>query len=260
MQILTLTTDFGTSDWFVGTMKGVILGICPEVGIIDITHEIAPGDIRSAAFSLAAAEGYFPKGTIHLVVVDPGVGSDRAALAAETDSAIFIGPDNGVLSPVLESKTWKRCVRIENEKYRLPSVSRTFHGRDIFAPAAAHLGAGVDLGELGPAMERIVRLDWPAAVSEEGGWKGEVIHIDRFGNAITNIVEEPGVAASDLEVELADGSMAPVADCYSAVGKNQPVAVFGSSGRLEIALNAGNAAKAPGVQLGATVRLKKRNQ
>src|SRR5262245_32283700 len=187
MQTITLTTDFGTRDWFVGTMKGVILGIKPRARVVDITHEIAPGDIRGGAFALMASCRYFPKGTLHVAVVDPGVGSRRRAIAVRTANSILIGPDNGVLSWALRGETIQSIRQLENRRYFLEPVSRTFHGRDIFAPVAAHLSRGVALERLGRELHDLVRLPWPEPVKQREEIRGEIVYIDRFGNAITNI-------------------------------------------------------------------------
>ena len=187
MSVITLTTDFGTRDWFVGTMKGVIASIAPRSTVVDLTHDLPPGDIRGGAFALAASHRFFPKGTIHVAVVDPGVGSRRKAIAVQTAKGVFVGPDNGVLSWALAKEKIRAIHALENEAYFLQPVSRTFHGRDIFAPVAAHLSRGVPIQKLGPALKDFVRLDWPEPRVRRGGFEGEVVYIDRFGNAITNL-------------------------------------------------------------------------
>src|SRR5437867_549095 len=189
VSIITLTTDFGVADWFVGTMKGVILGIQPRAVLVDITHEIPPGDIRAGAFALAASQRYFPRGTVHLAVVDPGVGSRRRILAVQTQDFVFVGPDNGVLSCALVSEKVKAVHHITNSRFFLNPVSRTFHGRDVFAPVAAYLSAGVAIQKLGPPVRDFLRLDWPGPRIGQDKADGEVIYIDRFGNAMKNIVE-----------------------------------------------------------------------
>jgi hypothetical protein len=185
-----LTTDFGTRDWFVGTMKAVILGIHPRTNVVDITHEIPPGDIRAGAFALLASCRYFPKGTVHAAVVDPGVGSQRRAIAVRTTNGFFVGPDNGVLSWALAREKIKTVRFLENRRYFLEPVSRTFHGRDIFALVAAHLSRGLSATRLGPELKDFVRLPWPPTTRQRGAVQGEIVHIDHFGNAITNIEEE----------------------------------------------------------------------
>ena len=187
MPIITLTTDFGAQDWFAGAMKGSILSINPHAHIVDITHCVSPGDIRAGAFSLAASCRFFPEGTIHVAVVDPGVGGGRKAIAVRTPAQFFVGPDNGVLSAALRDQKIEAVHRLENPKYLLSFVSRTFHGRDVFAPVAAHLSLGLPIRKLGPAQADWVRLPFPAIDSGRDRIDGEVVYIDRFGNGITNI-------------------------------------------------------------------------
>src|SRR3989442_15159550 len=182
MQLITLATDFGFSDWFVGTMKGVILGIAPRAAIVDITHEIPAGDIRAGAFALRASYRFFPKGTVHVVVVDPGVGSERKAIVVETDNYFFIGPDNGVLSWALAKERIKTIRALENEHYFLHPISGTFHGRDIFAPVAAHLASGVPTRKLGPVSKDFMRLPWPEPKRARNRIEAKIVCIDRFGN------------------------------------------------------------------------------
>jgi S-adenosylmethionine hydrolase len=187
VSVITLTTDFGTCDWFVGTMKGVIASLAPGTTVVDLTHDLPPGDIRGGAFALAASHRFFPKGTVHVAVVDPDVGSNRKAIAVQTAKAVFVGPDNGVLSWALAKEKVTAIHALENEAYFVQPVSRTFHGRDVFAPVAAHLSRGVPIRKLGPALKGFVRLDWPEPQARRGGFEGEVVYIDRFGNAITNL-------------------------------------------------------------------------
>lgn len=245
MSIITLTTDFGAQDWFVGTMKGVILDLAPQVRLVDITHGIPPGDLRAGAFALAAACRFFPVGTIHVAVVDPGVGSERAAIAVRTTRAIFVGPDNGVLSWALRTETIKDIRRLENPQLLLPEVSRTFHGRDVFAPVAARLSQSASFAKLGRRSRDYVRLPWPAVRRKGNGLEGEVVHIDHFGNAITNLPAEsfPLATIAGLRVYRRGKLLCVVGDCYQAVAPGQPVAVWGSGGYLEIAVNGGNAAE-----------------
>lgn len=249
--IITLTTDFGTDDWFVGTMKGVILNRCPDATLVDITHGIPPGDIRAGAFALAAAAPYFPAGTIHMVVVDPGVGSERRAIAIQTDTALFIAPDNGVVSLAVGAHSIKTIRRIENSKYWLKPLSRTFHGRDVFASVAGHLAAGASLATIGPRMADFEQIQMPAIQEDKCGVRGEVIFIDHFGNAITNIPEGGETSGA---VFLHGKKLCGVMNAYSAVAKGKPVAVFGSTGFLEISINGGNAARKLRLTAGSPVR------
>jgi S-adenosylmethionine hydrolase len=256
--MITLTTDFGTRDWFVGTMKGVIARLAPKTMVVDSTHEIPAGDIRAGAFALLASYSYFPKGTVHLIVVDPGVGTPRKALAVQTREYFFVGPDNGVMAWVLAREKIKAVHAIENPEYWLQPVSQTFHGRDIFAPAAAHLSAGVAVGKLGPKVKRYVGLDWPRLRVGGDGIQGEVIYIDRFGNAITNI-DGAALASrreSSVRVFLGEEELGRIEAAYSSVGAGQPLAVLGSSGFLEIAVNGASAAKGLGLQIGSVINLR----
>lgn len=255
MHILTLTTDFGTRDWFVGTMKGVALGINPRAAVVDITHEIPPGDIRAGAFALMAGCRFFPKGTVHVVVVDPGVGSQRRAIAAQTVNYTFVGPDNGVLSWALAGEKVKTIRQLENAKYFLKTISRTFHGRDIFAPAGAHLGRGLPLKELGRELKDFIRLPWPEPTSRGNDVRGEVVYIDRFGNAITNIATGLITRRGRLSCEaIGDRKMrCALAEFYGAVPAGSPTALIGSSGFLELAVNGGSAAKRFGLKIGGAV-------
>ena len=258
MHLITLTTDFGTCDWFVGTMKGVILGINPGTAIADITHEISAGDIRGGAFALAASYRFFPKGVIHVAVVDPGVGSDRRAIAVRAANSWFVGPDNGLLSWALRNEKINAIRSLENEAYFLQPASGTFHGRDIFAPVAAHLSRGVPIQKFGPALKDFVRLDWPEPRARRGRLEGEVVYIDRFGNAITNL-EGGLLRGSDgatCEIYGRHRRVCPLKSCYQAVAPKAPVALVGSSGFLEIAVNRGSAEKVLGVSLGTRVALR----
>jgi S-adenosylmethionine hydrolase len=264
MAVITLTTDFGTRDWFVGTMKGVILRLNPHAVLVDLTHDIPAGNIRGAAFALAAACKFFPKRTVHLAVVDPGVGSARQAIAVQTADCFFVGPDNGVLSLALAGQKIVAIRRLENEKFFLKPLSRTFHGRDIFAPMAAHLSRGVSIKKLGPPLKTFERLAWPVARRRGNQIEGEVVYIDQFGNAITNIATK--VCADALgyptvqvlcEVLGRTRRACPVRDFYQAVPVKKPVAVFGSSGFLEIAVNGGSAQKTLGLKIGTPVVARK---
>jgi S-adenosyl-L-methionine hydrolase (adenosine-forming) len=254
MKTITLTTDFGLADWFVGTMKGVILRTAPNAPVVDLTHGIAPGDIRAGAFALAAAYRYFPAGTIHVAVVDPGVGSERAGVVIETENYHFVGPDNGVFSFALRGERLRSVHRLENPKFQLTEVSRTFHGRDIFAPAAAHLSRGVPAGQFGPRVHDLVQLAWPEPVATSSGLRGEVVHLDHFGNAITNLPASRVLASGATRVTVG-GKSVPLRECYADVPRGKPVAVIGSSGLLEVAVSGGNAAKSLKLKCGSRVSL-----
>jgi S-adenosyl-L-methionine hydrolase (adenosine-forming) len=254
-RIIALTTDFGAADWFVGTMKGVIARLAPRTQVIDLTHQIPPGDIRAGAFALLSAYRFFPHGTIHLAVVDPGVGSARKALAVRTTNYVFVGPDNGLLSWALGEEQVEAIHALENPAYFLPVVSGTFHGRDIFAPVAARLSRGYSIRRLGSALERCQQLVMPPARQTREGVEGEVICIDHFGNAITNLRREvlKFPAETQVGVRLGRRRLCPLAGFYQAVPLGKPVALFGSSDFLEIAVNGGNAAEELGLQTGDKV-------
>lgn len=255
--IISLTTDFGLEDWFVGTMKGVILDINPGARLIDITHTIPPGNIRAGAFALAASYRFFPKGSVHLAVVDPGVGSQRRALAVQTDNYFFVAPDNGLLSWALRQEKVRAIHALQNPSYFRRSVSATFHGRDIFAPVAAHLSRGLGIGQLGPSLNRLERIPWPEPRRGSQAIEGEVVYVDRFGNAITNIPGQylPDLVKRKVSVCLGGRRLCGLGPYYQASPPGTPIAVFGSSGFLEIAINGANAAQQFGIQPGQPVGL-----
>ena len=252
MNIITLTTDFGTRDWFVGSMKGVILGVNPQAVVVDITHEIPTGNVRAGAFALAASCRCFPRQTVHIAVVDPGVGSHRAAIVVKTSDYCFVGPDNGILSLALAKEKVLEIWQVENENYFQQPVSNTFHGRDIFAPVAAHLTHRILMDSLGPPLKDYVRLDWPKPQVVDGLLRGEIIYIDHFGNAISNI-EPPGKSAGT--VRIPNKVECSIQEFYQAVPVGRPLAILGSTGYLEIAVNGGNAAQTFSLKLGDPVEL-----
>ena len=257
--IVALLTDFGTRDHYVGTMKGVILGICPGATLVDLSHEIDPQDVAGAALELAAACRFFAPGTIFLTVVDPGVGSSRRAVAAASGGFRFVAPDNGVLSAAFDAAPPERIVELTNPRYAAPVVSRTFEGRDRFAPAAGWLAAGVDLAELGSPVDGIARLDLPRPRATAEGVEGEVVRVDRFGNLITNI-DGPMLAAlapaGGMIVEVAGHRVPGMVGTYAEAGAGAVCALVGSSGTLEVAVNRGSAAAVFGVGRGAAVRVR----
>lgn len=244
--IITLLTDFGTADGYVGEMKGVLLTMVPDAELVDITHDIPPQDVECARLSLARVWQRFPEGTVHLVVVDPGVGSSRAALAVSSDARYLVGPDNGVLSPAL-LMPGARAVELAI----LPGVSATFHGRDVFAPAAAALARGEPIDAIGlVGCNPIVRRTPEPRRCADGSMAGEVILVDRFGNAITNLIALRGGI-----VDVSSRGI-PIRKIYADVPSGAPVAVVGSSGFVEIAVRDGNAANALGIARGTPVVLR----
>ncbi len=263
-RIITLTTDFGISDAYVGVMKGVILGINPNVQIVDITHAVPPQDIHEAAFLIHSAHRYFPEGTIHTVVVDPGVGSDRRAIVCQTDRASFVCPDNGTLTYLLQEiengdEQPTRVVEIENKDYFLPAVSNTFHGRDIFAPVAAHLSLAVPLGAIGPPVQNLVRLPIPMFYVSDHKLTGQIIKIDGFGNAITNIPEDAlPTSMSTYEIQIGQTCLTRINRAYAESEVGELLAIIGSFGMLEIAVNGGSAVERLGLKRGDSVIIRRR--
>lgn len=282
-QIITLTTDFGTSDVYVGVMKGVILNINPNAKIVDITHSITPQNIREAAFTINAAYRFFPKGTIHVIVVDPGVGSDRQAIVFHTDTSYFVCPNNGVLSYLLqdnesENKPLAEAVVIQNPDYLLPRVCNTFHGRDIFAPVAAHLSLGITPDRIGNPTTDLVRLTIPALEITENTLTGEIINVDSFGNLITNISEnvltsfllsstsemegirelDRHVEVVDFEISVGNTSINRLNSTYTESQAGTLLAIISSFGLVEIAVNMGNASSYLGLKIGDKVMVHKK--
>jgi len=248
MPLITLTTDFGIEDEYVGIMKGVILSINPSAAIIDITHHVDPQDINQAAQIIKSSYKYFPKGTIHVIVVDPGVGSNRAILALEMMGYFFIAPDNGVLTHLMDEGDLAALVQVVNSKYFLKAVSQTFHGRDIFAPVAAHISNGLKIQKLGAKTDKknIVCLDIrKPSIIDNNTLIGAIMWIDHFGNLITDIDSKILSKFCDkekkLEIRIGANKIYGLSVNYESAGLQSPVAVIGSRGYLEIAINCGSA-------------------
>ena len=255
MTLITLTTDFGTNDPFVGIMKGVILGRAPGTTIVDVAHGIPPQDVRAGALVLRHAMPYVPAGAIHVAVGDPGVGSARRAICVETAAGLLVGPDNGLLSLAAPLADVRRIVELADERFFLTPRSATFHGRDVFAPVAAALATGTPIAALGPALPDMERLLLPTPVRRGSHLRGEVVYVDGFGNLVTNVDEaalanfpRPGVSITIGAVRLCG-----IAASYSAVPRGEPVAVLNSWGVLEIAVRDGSAAQHLGAGRGAPV-------
>lgn len=256
--VITLTTDFGLQDAYVGIMKGVMLSIAPEAEIVDLSHEVPPQSIEAGAYLLETAIDYFPAGTVHLAVVDPGVGTERLPIAVSAGRATFVGPDNGLLYPAVErlGATSSRdgtlgsavAVLLANPEYQLTRVSRTFHGRDIFAPAAAHIALGLPLDRLGPSLTTISTLSEAAIHDTDGAVVGTVIHVDRFGNSISNIRAEQ--VPANPTVEAGSLQIIGLAQSYQDA---EVVALINSGGRLEIAARNGSAAARLHLVLGSPI-------
>jgi S-adenosyl-L-methionine hydrolase (adenosine-forming) len=264
MSIITLLTDFGTEDEYVGLMKGVILTINPRATIVDITHRIGTQDVAQAAFTIHASYRYFPAGSVHLVVVDPGVGTKRDLLALEMSNHFFIAPDNGILTLLLADAEFTSLIRLTNADFFLNPVSRTFHGRDIFAPVGAYLSRGVELSGMGPEMDphEAVRLDnLQARMMKHGEIIGKIIAIDHFGNLISNVeirqLARYGQTGplTRLKIQIGSHVIQGLSETYGNVRSNTPLALIGSRGYLEIAVNCGNASRTLKARRGDTVRV-----
>ncbi|MCJ7774427.1 MAG: SAM-dependent chlorinase/fluorinase [Desulfobacterales bacterium] len=251
MSIITLTTDIGIEDEYAGVMKGVIFSVYPDATIVDITHHIQPQDVIQAAFTIKASYKYFPSGTVHIVVVDPGVGSERPILALEKLGHFFLAPDNGALSLLFDDTGMGSIVHVKNTRYFLDTVSQTFHGRDIFAPVGAHMALGVNLTDLGDLIEKnkVVRLNINKPVQTKDEISGHVISIDRFGNLISNIDEEclTKIYQKDrynsIEFSIGQRKITGLSHSYENSKNQEPLAIIGSRGTLEIAVNKGSAQK-----------------
>ena len=258
--VVALLTDFGTRDHYAGTMKGVVLGICPEATLVDITHDILPHDLLTAALELAASYRYFPAGTIFLVVVDPGVGSTRRGLAADAGDFKFVAPDNGVLTAVLRETPPRRVVELTERRYARPTVSRTFEGRDRFAPAAAWLAKGIELTALGRPAGGYLAIDIPSPDASNDTITGQVLRVDRFGNLVTNIDRKTfdKIAQSGaIQVAAGDHPIARFVATYAEAAAGELCALFGSTDHVEIAVNAGSAAEQLGLGRGARIVVRK---
>lgn len=256
--LITLITDFGLEDGHVGAMKGVMLGIAPAATFTDITHLVPPQDIRKAAYALLTAYPHFPPGTIHLIVVDPGVGTERRAVAVQTLCATFVAPDNGVLSYVLAREPVQAAVSLTNRRYWRHPVSPIFHGRDIFGPAAAHLAAGVSLEELGELVDPSTLVTFPVSQPQrqpDGSIVAHVQVIDSFGNCTTDLPEDWLSAAPDWTIEAAGRRIHGLRQTFGQVAANELVALVDSEGYLMIAVRNGDAAQALGLEVNDAVRL-----
>ena len=257
--IITLLTDFGLADHYVAAMKGVILGICPRARLVDITHQITPFSIPQGAYTLAQAWRYFPKGTVHLAVVDPGVGSARRAMAAEIDGHRFVAPDNGLLTMVLASGGNAKLREITVRRYFRDPVSNTFHGRDIFAPVAAHLAAGLALAKTGKPISDPVMGGFAKPVQlADNQWRGAVLSVDTFGNIVTNFDSATfhEVARRPFSLKLASRALTGYAATYRSAPAKKPFIIPGSSGYLEVSINQFSASASLRAGPGAAVVLK----
>jgi len=255
--IVALLTDFGLRDHYVGTMKGVVLGVCPDATLVDLTHDIPPHDITAGSLELAAAYRHFPPATVFLAVVDPGVGTSRKAIAAAAGGYWFVGPDNGLLASVLDAHPDTSVVELNRPAYAAPAVSATFEGRDRFAPAAAWLACGTRLQDLGDPVAEWTRLPLPRPITRDGRLEGEVCRVDRFGNLVTNLrredVDALGRAGGGPSVEVGQSGRLPLVCTYGDVPPGHACALVGSSGHVEVSVNGASAAQRLGVGRGACV-------
>jgi S-adenosylmethionine hydrolase len=261
-SVITLTTDFGDRDYFTGAMKGVMLGINTGVHIIDISHDVASHDIWGAAYLIGAAYSYFPQHSVHVVVVDPGVGSQRRPILAVTDKHYFIAPDNGVLSFVYKDPAFSRVIHIDAEHYFLPLKGSTFHARDIFAPSAAWLSKGVEADKFGEVITDFARFNIPEPVKDSAdSMSGEVVYIDKFGNSISNItydelydtMGEERVAT--CKVQIKETLITGISPFYASVNKGEAGVVVNGNGFLEVFVNQGDARKQLGLKRGEKVKV-----
>ncbi len=262
MPILTLLTDFGTADYYVAAVKGTVLRLAPGTTLVDISHQVPPGDVEAAAFLLAAAAPSFPDGSVHLAVVDPGVGSGRRILAARTSSGLFLAPDNGLLGPLLENADAAlevRAVERSDLFLRPPGAGATFHGRDRFAPAAAWLLRGGILSELGPTVSDPVRLAFPPPRRNAGGASGRVAHVDRYGNLVTDLPAAwlpVGLSAGNCRAEVGDLAVTRLVTHYAEIPAGEAAMLVGSLGTLELSMNGEDLARRWSVARGARVELR----
>ncbi|MBI2340929.1 MAG: SAM-dependent chlorinase/fluorinase [Deltaproteobacteria bacterium] len=258
MSIITLTTDFGTRDHYAGAIKGAIFSINPKAAVVDITHEIPSFDIGAAAYVLACAYSFYPAGTIHVAVVDPGVGSARKGIVLKTPNYFFVGPDNGIFSLVARREKIEAIHQLENRSYFRKEISDTFHARDIFCPVAAHLSLRVEPNLLGPAVDRLERLEEDTFRIEKDRIEGTVIYIDHFGNGITNIESasfDGKVGRRRFQFSVGGRRITAIARNYDEMPAGRPTLVRGSSGFIEVAMNRGSVAKKWKLKTGQKVNL-----
>jgi hypothetical protein len=259
--IIAMLSDFGTRDHYAGVMKGVVLGICPDAVIVDVSHDLPAHDIPAAARELAATYKFFPAGTVFLAVVDPGVGTQRRGIAAEAGEWRFVAPDNGVLTGVFQDTPPKKVVELTERRYARPTVSRTFEGRDRFAPAAAWIARGVQLAALGRAITDYQTLDLAKPVFEDGVLRGRVVRVDRFGNLVTNLdrraCEKVTEGAEGVQLTVGGHTIARIVSTYADLGPGEVGALFGSTDHLECAMPSASAAERLGVAVGEPVELRR---
>ncbi len=256
-RLITLTSDFGLKDYYVSAMKGVMLQIVADVQLVDVSHEIPPQDVMAGAWVTMNSAMLYPDDTVHLVVVDPGVGTRRRPVAVKIENQFFVGPDNGLFSLVAGDSDYQ-AVELDNKSYWRNTVSQTFHGRDIFAPAAAHLANGVPLEKLGSEVKELETYRWAQPVADKDGLQGWVIHIDRFGNLVTNLSEEliqDTVGEQEIKIYAGNTILNQMVDTFGSVEEGEPAAYIGSAGMLEIGVNKGDAETLLGIQKGSSISI-----
>jgi S-adenosylmethionine hydrolase len=244
MGIITLLTDFGLKDPYVGIMKGVILGLNPKASLVDLTHQVGPGDIVQGARIIRDSFSFFPPGTIHVAVVDPGVGTNRKPILVKSRNHFFVGPDNGLFWPIIKTDPRFRLIHLTRKEFFLPRISRTFHGRDIFAPVAGHLSLGVEPSKMGEIMEDPMSLPDAAPIQKEGTLFGRGVWIDHFGNIITNIHRDDlnrFVESRQMVIRVGKARINGIVETYADGAKGKLLALFGSTDHLELAVNSGRA-------------------
>ncbi|MTI88553.1 MAG: SAM-dependent chlorinase/fluorinase [Balneolaceae bacterium] len=256
-QIITLTTDFGLQDYYVSAMKAVMLGLAPEARLIDVSHDIPPQDIMAGAWVIRNSALLFPEGTVHLVVVDPGVGTSRNPIALKIEDQFFVGPDNGIFS-LFYDEFEVEAYKLNKKEFWREHPSNTFHGRDVFAPVAAHLGNGTPIGQLGDPVDDLVTYHWAVPLADKDGLQGWIVHIDRFGNLVTNIPDDlvkDTIDSGEVKIYVGNTMLAKFVNTFGEVEEGEPAAYIGSSGMLEIGINKGNASKMLSVDKGAQISI-----
>lgn len=252
-KIVTLTTDYGDRDGYVGAVKGVLLRFAPDAQLVDVTHQIPPHDIEEGAYVFYSAARFFPEGTYHLVVVDPGVGGDRRPIGVRSRRGVYVGPDNGLLSWVYAWESPIEVYHLTQERFFLEPVCSTFHGRDIFAPVVGHLLQGLPIRRLGPRIQDYVLFEIPKVERFRGGRVGEIVHVDRFGNCVTNLTEEDVDSLGPrrrIVFRVGKTEIRGIKKTFASVAKGEPVVVIGGAGTIEIALREGSAAERFSLQVG----------
>lgn len=254
--MITITSDFSLKDSYVAQMKGAILSINPNAVLVDVTHNVEKFNVRHGAFMLASVVPFFPRGTVHLAVVDPGVGTERRAIVVQTESGYLVGPDNGLLMLAAKSQCIEHVYGISDKKFMLSPISNTFHGRDIFAPAAAYLDRGILPSEFGLEVTDPFMPDFVEVMNDEGSFCGEVLHVDSFGNIVTNVTLRDTKAIKRVKITLSNQTVdIPFRKTYGQENFKQVIALIGSHGFLEIALNQGSASEELQVKIGDSIRV-----